>query len=90
MERLVGGGWLWCVLCECFPICVGMVVGPLVWHVGGGKVGGGLAGLAAVKLRFGKGPPLIESLVLGRFGVLGFPCRMLLAGGCWLRFVKGA
>ena len=74
----------------CFHICVGMVVGPLVWHVGGGKAGGGVAGLVAVKLRLGQFPPLIESIVLGWFGVLGFPCRMLLAGGCWLRFEKGA
>ena len=27
MERLVRRGWLWIVLCVCFPMCVGMVVG---------------------------------------------------------------
>ena len=35
-----GSGVCVCVLCACFPISVGMVVGPLVCHgVDGGKCG---------------------------------------------------
>ena len=44
-------------MCVGFPICVGMVVGQLVWHgVDGGKGGGGVPGLVAVKLRCVKFP----------------------------------
>ena len=52
------GWWLLALECVmCFPICVGMVVGPLVCHgVDGGNCGGGVAGMVAVKLRFGKFP----------------------------------
>ena len=42
-----------CVMCVCFPRCVGMAVGPLFWHgVIGCNGAGGVVGLVAVKLRF--------------------------------------
>ena len=44
-------------MCVGFPMCVGMVVGQLVLHgVDGGKNGGGVPGLVAVKLRCVKFP----------------------------------